>query len=146
MRKMLLDINVWVALAFECHLHHVAARNWFDEIGDEDLCLFCRLTQQGFLRLATNAKALGEDALSMTDAWTAFDAFIADGRIELIGEPANVEGCWRRFTNRASRSTDAWSDAWLAAFAVSADVEFVTFDRGFSQYSGLRAQILSEVE
>ena len=54
MRKTLLpDINVWLALTFDSHVHHRIAKNWFDGLTDE-VCYFCRLTQQGFLRLASN--------------------------------------------------------------------------------------------
>ena len=53
MPKMLPDINVWPALAFDGHAHHRAARNWFDAL-TTDVCFFCRLTQQGFMRLASN--------------------------------------------------------------------------------------------
>ena len=62
------DVNVWLALAFESHFHHVAAREWFDAQPDAS-CLFCRMTQQGFLRLATNPKAFADEAVSLTDAW-----------------------------------------------------------------------------
>ncbi len=46
------DINVWIALAAEKHIHHPAARYWFANLHDERLT-FCRLTQLGFLRLLT---------------------------------------------------------------------------------------------
>jgi predicted nucleic acid-binding protein len=50
------DVNVWLALAFDEHEHHSAAEDWFEDVG-EAACSFCRLSQQGFLRLATNPKA-----------------------------------------------------------------------------------------
>jgi predicted nucleic acid-binding protein len=50
------DINLWLALAFESHVHHAAAKGWFEGLTSER-CSFCRLTQQGFLRLVTNPKA-----------------------------------------------------------------------------------------
>ncbi len=51
---LLLDVNVWLALTFDSHAHHPAAKLWFDALSG-DLCLFCRSTQQGYLRLVTNA-------------------------------------------------------------------------------------------
>lgn len=69
MPKMLLpDVNVWLALAFNAHLHHPLAKQWFDALST-DICFFCRLTQQGFLRLATNPSVFSSDALTLTDAW-----------------------------------------------------------------------------
>jgi predicted nucleic acid-binding protein len=54
MTKMLLpDINVWLALVFDAHVHHPSALAWFNSLSDET-AFFCRLTQQGFLRWANN--------------------------------------------------------------------------------------------
>ncbi len=61
------DINLRLALAFESHVHHGRAKNWFDGTTN-DRCFFCRLTQQGFLRLATNSKAFGDEAVTLSDA------------------------------------------------------------------------------
>jgi hypothetical protein len=67
------DVNVWLALTFDSHVHHLRAKLWFDALTTQ--AYFCRLTQQGFLRLATNPKAFGRDAVTMDDAWRLFDAF-----------------------------------------------------------------------
>jgi predicted nucleic acid-binding protein len=53
------DINVWLALAFESHVHHEVAKGWLEGLSSEG-CAFCRTTQQGFLRLATNPKAFDD--------------------------------------------------------------------------------------
>ena len=42
------DINVWLALAAEGHLHHVPARDWFTAQPDASVA-FCRITQMGLL-------------------------------------------------------------------------------------------------
>ena len=70
------DVNLWLALAFESHIHHAAASHWFEGLLN-DGCTFCRLTQQGFLRLATNPKAFGAEAVPMADAWRLYDALSA---------------------------------------------------------------------
>jgi len=36
-----------------------------------------------------------------------------------------------------------WADAYLAAFAKTANLELITFDKGFAQFAGLRLTILS---
>ena len=63
------DINVWLALAFEVHFHHRTAKAWFKGTGP-DGCGFCRLTQQGFLRLAANPAVFGDEAVPMDVAWS----------------------------------------------------------------------------
>ncbi|MFO0808622.1 MAG: TA system VapC family ribonuclease toxin [Gemmataceae bacterium] len=140
-KTLLPDINVWLAMTFDSHGHHSTAKNWFDALTDE-VCFFCRLTQQGFLRLATNQKVIGAHALTLDDAWQAYDAYLRDARIAYAEEPANIETQWRTFTRGQSFSTHVWNDAYLAAFAIVGGHELVTFDNGFVQYQGLRPVIL----
>ena len=45
------DINVWVALTYEGHVHHLVAHDWLADAGDDVRLLFCRFTQLGLLRL-----------------------------------------------------------------------------------------------
>jgi predicted nucleic acid-binding protein len=63
----LLDINLWLALAFEVHVHHVAGKRWFDGVQTGPF-FSCRLSQQGFLRLASNPRVFKEEAVSLREA------------------------------------------------------------------------------
>ena len=101
------------------------------------------MTQLGFLRLATNPQAFGDEAVSLAGAWRLYDALLADPRILFADEPPNVALIWRGFTQRHSYSTKVWNDAYLAAFACASACELITFDRGFSQYAGLSVSVLS---
>lgn len=138
---LLLDVNVWVALTFDQHPNHSSAKSWFDPLAGQ-ICHFCRMSQQGFLRLATNRKAVGLNALTLDEAWAAYDAFLSDSRVAFATEPAGLEAHWRSFTRGATFSTHVWNDAYLAAFAVAAHLEVVTFDRGFTKYSAAPSTIL----
>ncbi len=136
------DVNVWLALSFQRHEHHSTATNWFDAV-PEASCAFCRLTQQGFLRLATNPKAFGKDTATLENAWQMYDDFRADPRVVFCEEPDDLEIFWRKHTKRRSFSPKLWSDAYLAAFAAGAAFELVTFDRGIAVYKGIRITVLS---
>ena len=109
----------------------------------EQCCCFCRLTQQGFLRLATNRKVFPLDAVSMRDAWSVYDGLLSDIHVAFSEEPEDIEIAWRSLTQSKLFSTNVWADAYLAAFAQTADFEIITFDRGFTQYKNLRRTILS---
>jgi toxin-antitoxin system PIN domain toxin len=86
----LADVNFWLALTFESHFQHAAAKSWFEALTDER-CSYCRLTQQGFLRLVTNPQAFGEEAVSMSAAWQMYNAFLGDPRVVFSEEPVNLE-------------------------------------------------------
>lgn len=137
----LLDINVWLAMAFEAHIHHINAKTWFDDLEDNSCC-FCRLTQAGFLRLATNPTLFGKEALHLSDAWTIYDKLIEDTRIQFSQEPLGLEHLWRKMTMSKKRSPKVWNDAYLAAFAIAGSIQLITFDSGFSKYKDLDFRIL----
>ena len=118
---LLPDINVWPALTFDSHAHHPVAKSWFDGLANE-VCYFCRLTQQGFLRLATNASVFGKNALTLPEAWRKFDLLLSDPRVSFFDEPADLELFWREYTQHQSFSPKVWNDAFLAAFARAAAV------------------------
>ncbi len=136
------DVNFWLAVTFQSHVHHLSARSWFEGFGVRG-CSFCRMTQQGFLRLATNPRAFGEEAVSLAEAWRLYDVLAADPRIRFADEPAGVEALWRHYTQGETFSAKIWNDAFLAAVAQTANLELVTFDQGFRRYTGLRCILLS---
>jgi predicted nucleic acid-binding protein len=43
---------------------------------------------------------------------------------------------------RDTASPKLWMDAWLAALAMGANLQLVTFDRGFTQFDGLNLLLL----
>jgi toxin-antitoxin system PIN domain toxin len=144
----LCDSNVWLALALSMHAHHAAAREWFEAVADPRSVLFCRATQQTFLRLLTNASVLspyGNPPLTNRQAWEAYQALLADDRIAFRSEePAGLEAEWRRFAVRETASPKIWMDAYLAAFALAGDCRMVTTDAAFRQFRGLDLELLGE--
>ena len=138
---LLPDINVWLASAFDVHAHHESADSWF-QAAAETRC-FCRLTQQGFLRLATNPSVFKKASVSLIEAWGMYDHFFHDSRVAYASEPSNLEHLWRTYTQRRSFSPNFWNDAYLAAFARSGNLQLITFDRGFLQFDQLDCRILT---
>jgi toxin-antitoxin system PIN domain toxin len=141
----LADSNVWLALALSAHPFHSAARTWLAPQGPAE-ALFCRSTQQSFLRLLSTKAILdryGLPPLSNEAAWSVYEGFRADSRVGWTDEPANIDPVWKRFADSSSASPKLWMDAYLAAFAVAAALQFVTTDTGFRQFDGLNLLVLS---
>jgi predicted nucleic acid-binding protein len=103
------DINFWLALTFEVHAHHVRAKQFFDSHPAE-LFFFCRFTQQGFLRIASNATVFGEEAVSLREGWHLYDRILTDSRVSLIEEPNDLEQYWRSYMS-ATGGLNAMTDA-----------------------------------
>jgi toxin-antitoxin system PIN domain toxin len=55
----LLDVNLLIALAWPNHVHHRAALRWFERNRRSGWAT-CPLTQSGFVRVSSNARALPE--------------------------------------------------------------------------------------
>jgi len=84
--------------------------------------LFCRATQQSFLRLLTTPAVLsayGNPPLTNAEAWVVYDAYCADKRIAQVEEPSNLASHWKKLSATEVASPKKWMDAYLAAFALA---------------------------
>jgi|SRR5271154_5132899 len=126
------DINVWLALASDAHVHHVAARSWFESLEDDEELVFCRFTQLGLLRLLTLGGIMGKSVRTQQQAWAIYDAFVLEGSARLMQEPETLEQSFRRFADHDTASPQDWGDSYLAAFADQAGLRFVTFDKALA--------------
>lgn len=122
------DINVLLALAFEAHQHHALVAAWIQDARD---CRICRITQSGFLRLASNPALWKDEALTLAQAWSVFDTMMEDERFSFSTEPPGLEHLWRRLTMVEDYSHRVWTDRYLAAFALAESLTIVTLDGGF---------------
>ena len=129
-----LDTNVWLALVWGRHAQSDLARGWFEGCEDEQF-LFCRFTQLALLRLLTTRAVMGKDVKSMTAAWDLYDRCCADERIAFLPEPAGLEPRLRGLAKGHQPSPKVWADAYLAAFAASAGLKLITFDKALRSRS-----------
>ena len=130
------DLNVLLALLAASHSHHSKALEWFEK-RDADSVAICRVTQMGLLRLLTNPKALPAGCCSIPRAWDVVNELLADTRVFFESEPPELEATWTALMTGTGVGPGSWTDAYLAAFAIRHDYEFVTFDRGFTRWSDL---------
>jgi uncharacterized protein len=134
------DINVWVALVSDRHVHHGLARDWFTAIPGTGAA-FCRVTQMGFLRLLTNSRVMGDDVLNQRQAWDVYEQLARDQRVVFAWEPPNIEPVWKKLTQSAFRVAGLWTDAYIAALALLYNFQVVSFDKGFRKIPGLDSTI-----
>jgi hypothetical protein len=127
-----LDVNVWLALHHQIHAHHEAAKRWFESLEDEATLVFCRQTQMGLFRLLTTEAVLGDEVLTQRQCWALYDRWIENGKAILIQEPTGLEIALRQRASTDSPSPKTWADAYLAAFAETAGLTLVTFDRALA--------------
>ena len=126
-------MNVWFALTHSIHPQHAAARRWTNSLDASAVVYFCRFTQLGLLRLLTNQSAMGGDLMTQSQAWSVFDRIIAYPANRILNEPSGIDPLFRRFTDREESSTKQWADGYLAAFAETAELTLVTFDKALAR-------------
>lgn len=121
------DINVWLALLIDGHVHRAVAVEWWRSEQGRQIA-FSRLTQIGVLRLLTTSAAMNGEPLSMAEAWSAYDYLYRDDRIVFLPEPAAFGHAFRTKASTGLASPKLWADAYVAAFAEVAGAEVITFD------------------
>jgi len=140
--KYLLDVNVLFPLLLSRHSHRERAVEWFGSTNADEAGL-CRVTRLGALRLLCTHQVMGPDVLLPKAALKALEAFEADERITLPPEPQGIDAVLQKLVAKCATTPNLWTDAYLAAFAQSTELQLVTFDWGFSKFSGLNFHLLA---
>lgn len=141
----LADVNFWVALEIDDHIHHAIAMDWVQEAPDNDLA-FCRVTQKGFLRLLTNRHVMKGEPFTAPEAWRSYDMLRSNRRVRFANEPAGLEQAWRNLTRHPGIGPNFWTDAYLTAFAEASGFVVLTFDRELAKRAGRQAKLLAAAD
>ncbi len=142
MKRCLVDVNVWLALLVLQHEHHGVAGTWFETLAAGEAGL-CRFVQLAIIRLLANRSVMGEHALAASAAWDLVEKLLEDERVEFVPEPDGVDSLLPALLNYPLPAGKLVTDAYLAAFAISASRRLVTLDRAFRQFRGLDLELLS---
>lgn len=144
MPGLLFDTNVWIAAVFSTHPLHKPAQQALHQATKSKPAVFCRSTEQSFLRLATTPalqKAYGAEGLNNRDAWAALDALQTLPQVCTRDEPPGLPTLWRTMSGSAAASPKLWMDAYLAAFAIAGGLRMVTLDRDFRHFEAHRLDL-----
>jgi uncharacterized protein len=139
----LVDTSVWIAQTFDSH----AASGALAAATHEQPAVFCRATQQSFLRLISTPALLqlyGATGLTNDDALAMLERLMTRSGVVYRDEPGGLVPLWHQFARRNTASPKLWMDAYLAAFAISGSFTMTTLDADFRQFepAGLKLQLL----
>ena len=132
------DVNVLLYAYFQESPAHELARDWIDAallgkeiVGTPDVVL------SGFIRIGTNSALFSEPATT-AEAFSAVERFhLPPNGFRLHPAPRHW-AVFRELVVGSGAGSKDISDAYLAAFAIENDATFVTFDRGFAKFPGLK--------
>lgn len=134
----LFDTNVWGAAVLSTHPAHQVAREALHNTTPAAPAVWCRATQQSFLRLITTTallKAYQAPDFTNRDALAALDALQALPQVCERDEQPRTVAIWRRLADRETASPKVWMDAYLAAFALAGGLRLVTLDQDFRTFT-----------
>jgi uncharacterized protein len=138
----LFDVNIWVNAHREDAPDHKKIINFVSEIINSNKSFaYSPLVLSGFLRIVTHPGIFTEP----TDFNTAheFVRIVTEltGAVELLPEPSH----WHIFTHlcTAVRATgNLIPDAWFAALAISSGCTWITSDRDYMKFPGLKYKLI----
>jgi len=143
-----LDTSVWIAWYFTEHPHHAQAAALLEASSASDAAWLCRATEQSWLRLATTAtvcRAYASPVLTNAQASAVLATWHARPHVRCFdGEPDGTRELWLELAGVSSASPKVWMDAYLAAFAICADLPLATLDADFRSFeeAGLQLRLL----
>lgn len=133
----LLDVNALVALAWDSHIHHAAARAWFAASGTDGWAT-CPLTESGFVRVSSNPIVL-PSAIGTDDARRVLALLRAAGSHRfLVDDVSMTDDDVPCLVGHRQVS-----DAHLLTLARRHGVRLVTFDGGARAMGGDDVELLT---
>jgi len=132
------DVNVLVYAYREEAPHHEAVRDWLNGVVTSGVGYgMAEIVLSGFVRVVTSPRIFTKAApIELALAFTR--SLLESEQCEQVRPGI---GHWSIFT-RLCRETNAQgnlvADAYLAALAIERGCEWITFDRDFARFKGLR--------
>jgi uncharacterized protein len=133
----LFDTNIWIAIAFQKHPFHRAAQQNLEQATRANPAVFCRSTEQSFLRLVTSDRLLkfyDVQSLPNRAATLLLHKLQAMPQVRAQDEPPGTTVMWHTIAALSTPSPKVWMDAYLAAFAISGDLRMLTIDKDFQNF------------
>lgn len=132
------DTNFWFALLVPEHPFHPRALAFWET--SSHLALN-RIVAMGLLRLLTNPVVMGHKPLEVTAAWTVYWKLKHESGVVLLPEPEGLDDALETLVH-GGIPPRLWTDAYLAAFAMTGGLQLVTFDQDFRRFQGLSCILL----
>jgi toxin-antitoxin system PIN domain toxin len=135
---ILLDVNVLVHAFHEASPEHAAYRAWLEATveADEPFGL-SELVLSGFVRVATHPRVFDPPA-PVGEALAFADALRSQPSAVFFARGTRHWAIFERLCVTARANGNLVADAYLAALAIESGCEWITSDRDFSRFPGLR--------
>ncbi len=137
--SVLIDTNLLIYAAMPAMAEHDECRAWLENrFGDRnDSVELTWPALYGFMRLVTNPRVMGSDAVDLPAAWRAAEAYRDQPNARMVEPgPAHPAIAGRLIATPGLTSNDI-ADVHLAAIAIEHGLTLATHDHGFARFQGL---------
>lgn len=133
-----MDVNVLVSAFDDAAPDHDAYRSWITSVIDADEPFgLSELGLSGFVRVATHPRVFRTPA-TIGEALAFVDALRAQPHAVIVRPSARHWEVFERLCVAGGAKGGLVADAYHAALAIDAGCEWITADRDFSRFPGLR--------
>ena len=136
----LVDVNVLLYAYWEGAEDHAAYRSWIQSVLSSDEAYgISELVLSSFVRIATSPRVFTPPA-TLREALTFVEKVRERPNAVTVSPGPRHWEIFRRLCTAAGAKGNLVADAYLAALAVESGSEWVTTDRDFSRFPGLRTR------
>lgn len=132
------DVNLLLCAHNQADERFARASQWFERLmtGEENAC-FCPETIYGFVRISTNHRA-GPRPISLERAFSVVDSWLTAPNALFLERASDFYDRLRRVAVAADAKGPLFTDAILAAYAMTHNATIATTDRDFRLFEGLK--------
>ena len=135
---LLIDVNVLLYAYREAAPEHKSYLKWLEGCINSDQPFgLAELVLSGFLRIATHPKIFSPPS-PLEPAFRFAEALRGRSNCVIVAPGARHWDIFSRLCRAASAKGNLIPDAYLAALAIESGTEWITTDRDFSRFPGLR--------
>jgi uncharacterized protein len=132
------DVNILI-YAFRPHMpEHPRCREWLQSVVDDNsLFGISPLSLAALVRVTTN-KRIWKEPSSIADAFRFNDYLLAQPHCQIVEPGERHWEIFKRLCVETETGGPRVTDAWYAALAIEWGCEWITLDRDYARFPGLR--------
>ena len=136
----LVDTNLLIYATFRDAPEHRQARAWLQRqlAQSDDPVVLCWPVVYSFVRLVTNVRVFGQDAVSVREGWAVAEAHLHQPGVRLVSAGAGHQAIATELARTPGLRSDDVPDIEVAALAIEHGLVLASHDRGFRRFAGLR--------
>jgi len=134
----LIDTNLLVYATFAGMPEHAQARAWVQEQVRRTGAALCWPVLYALLRLITNPRVAGSNAVPVRSGWDIVAAYVAQPAVRIVAPGSGHAAIAAELARTPGLRSDDVPDIEIAALAIEHGLALATHDHGFRRFVAVR--------